>query len=423
MKIYKIAFVIIFSVFFPFQKNAAQNIDSLFTSARALALQHKTVQARVICVHILTIKPDYTDALLLRGRTYSWDRNFDSARIELQKAYKLQPSYQDVSIALIDNEIWADDFDQAGKLVDESLAIFPKNTDFLWRKAHILQKLEKFKDALNVMDILLEIQPENEEYKRFRDELKISMSRQKIVIDYAFDYYSVPYLRKTHIFSLSYILKTDNFSLNPRISSGHLISNESVFFQDRDIQAELDAYINLTKKSYFYFNAGFAATPFFPKKRLGLEYTMSLPFSTEASVGYRYLQYISPAEEIENISIFTISIGLYLGDFWFSLRPFITPKDGEVSKTYIFTTRMYFENPDNYLTLILASGNSPDDPTRNITQLEVFRLKSFNMRMGVQYRLNTFLTTKLSLGYAKEEYLNSQYRNSFNSNVAVSFNF
>ena len=111
-------------------------------------------------------------------------------------------------------------------------------------------------------------------------------------------------------------------------------------------------------------------------------------------------------------------MGIYLGNYWLSFRPFITPQNNEVSQSYNFTARRYLKNKENYITLSLGTGNSPDDPTRNTGDINIYKLKARKIRAGFQSELNNRITTKFTAGIASEEYENSKFRSTFATYIA-----
>ncbi len=87
-------------------------------------------------------------------------------------------------------------------------------------------------------------------------------------------------------------------------------------------QLEVDAYPRLSKNMYAYLNLGYSASDIFPAWRSGAELFASLPEAWEASLGYRQLRFNGTP-----VTMITGAVGKYVGNYWFSLRPYVRPKD------------------------------------------------------------------------------------------------
>lgn len=105
-----------------------------------------------------------------------------------------------------------------------------------------------------------------------------------------------------------------------------------------------------------YVNYGFSQSYLFPKNRLGLEWYQNFPHAFEGSLGLRLLFFNSSP-----VDIYTATFGKYLGNYWMSLRAFVTPDSDGTSVSGLLLVRRYFSDPEDYLGLRLGYGVSPDD--------------------------------------------------------------
>ena len=70
----------------------------------------------------------------------------------------------------------------------------------------------------------------------------------------------------------------------------------------------------------------------------------------------RYLDFTT-----SNATVLTGSIGHYRGNYYFSLRPYITPRsDGPTSISGSLLVRKYLRDGENYLGLNAIYGNAPE---------------------------------------------------------------
>lgn len=197
-------------------------------------------------------------------------------------------------------------------------------------------------------------------------------------------------------------------SLTRRTTQGSLIArvNYASRFGSSGGQAEVDAYPRLTKNSYAYLNLGYSASSIFPAWRSGGELFLSLPQAWEASLGYRQLRF-----DGSPVTLFTGAVGKYVGNYWFSLRPFVRPKDGGTSASANLTARRYFEDGDHYLGVRVSYGGTPPDQVPDAAALT--RKDAFSAAMQGSGGIRKDLLGTWSLGYDHEELDSGRIRRSW----------
>jgi YaiO family outer membrane protein len=128
-------------------------------------------------------------------------------------------------------------------------------------------------------------------------------------------------------------------------------------------QYEIDAYPHISRIFYAYMSGAYSNNVgVFPKTRAGFSLYANLPASFEAEAGFRYLHFTG------DTWIYTASIGKYYKSFWFNFRTYLTPSNSSISQSYSIKARYYTGGADDYISLGIGTGVSPDDP-RNIILL------------------------------------------------------
>lgn len=188
-----------------------------------------------------------------------------------------------------------------------------------------------------------------------------------------------------------------------------LRANYANRFQKNDLLLESDFYLKLNNKSYMYFNYGYAFNAdLFPRHRAGYEYYMPLKNKMEASVGARYMKYIS-----SNVFIATAHLEKYMGNHWVSFRPFFVMQTSGKSFTLLANYRFYGKNPLNYWGLELTYGNSPDDNRQMMENGKFNNLKAYKLKLEKNFMLNSISDVHIGIGYTREEYISSIFRNRY----------
>ncbi len=309
------------------------NPDVSFMNARDLAFNGHRTEARDTLEQILTKYPDYTDVSSLLAKTHSWDGNYDTARKLLNRITSVERENKEAWIAAINNEVYAENYTIALGLTNKSMLYLDLDEDLVQLKDKIIALIEgsPAKEALIVPDTLETISYKN-----------------RIGVGNAFDIFDIVYDPMVYS-SVEYRRETEAGSIIPRI-------NYSNRFGIRGLQYELDFYPKLSKTFYAYLNYGYSNATIYPNNRAGVELYANLPKSMEASLGMRYLDFIS-----SRATILTASFGLYKGNYYFSLRPYVTPRsDGPMSVSGSLLARKYLKDGENYLGVTAIYGVTPE---------------------------------------------------------------
>ncbi len=176
-------------------------------------------------------------------------------------------------------------------------------------------------------------------------------------------------------------------------------------FATNGAQVEADAYPRLSEHVYAYVNLGYSQSSIFPAWRSGAEVFASLPNAYEASLGYRQLRFSGLP-----VTLFTGAVGKYVGNYWFSLRPYVRSKrttagNGIVasratSASVSLTARRYYEDADHFFGGRVGFGSTPGD---QLVADQVERTRSFSASVQGSQHLNSRLLGTASLGYDREQ--------------------
>lgn len=374
---------------------AAKVSAQTFEQARSLAFNGERAKARALCRVILARDFD-SDVATLMGRTYAWDGKYDSARVVLQQVLKQNPQNGDALSAMADVAWWSDNYAEAIGYCDRLLAKEPGNESVQLQKARILKSSDNNEEAALLLQKLLESNPSNDDALRLLDKVRFELIKNKLTINYIYDYFTNSAYDKDpwQLLYLQYARKTPIGTLIGRV-------NYANRFGQQAYQLEADAYPKIGENNYLYVNYGFSSDPIFPRQRAGLEWNRSFAHAFEGSLGGRILHF----DGSKRVILYTGSIGKYLGNYWFSLRPFVTPGDDGTSVSAYLVSRRYFSDPENYIGLRLGAGTSPDERRLLLFgQDQSARLKSMSVRADYNHIFNGRWIVNAAVGFANEEY-------------------
>ena len=348
-----------------------------FEEARNLAFNGEREKARSIC-RIILAKDFNSDVALLMGRTYAWDGMYDSARVVLQNVLVQKPGNMEAYDALSDVEFWADNNKMAIEYCDEALKIEPQSQSFTLKKARILYSEENYDDAVAVLeDFLQKKYAGNGEIIKKLEEYRLESVKNKIRLVYTFDYFDNEFNRDPwHLMALSYGRKTKLGTVIARV-------NYARRFGKQGFQYEFDAYPKISENNYGYLNYGFSCDGLFPSNRYGAEWYHNFPHAFEGSVGFRLLDFGS-----SGVDIYTATLGKYVGNYWISLRSYVTPDNDGTSVSGALSARRYFSDSENYIGLKLSYGVSPDDNRKPIDSEKNLTLKTRSVKVEYNHIFN-----------------------------------
>ena len=145
---------------------------------------------------------------------------YDSARIELSKALRIDPSNADTYKALIDNENWSDKYQSAISIADQALTKYPNDDEILVKKAIALRNLGRDYEALTVLARAEDINPSNTEIPKMREQIRSKSMDYSVSVSYTGDRFSDIY-DPMHLAYLQLSRRTPFGSVFARVNYGY----------------------------------------------------------------------------------------------------------------------------------------------------------------------------------------------------------
>ena len=381
--------VFLFSVQFAMAQDLSS--DELFKQARNAAFEEKNYSKAITLSRKALVKsPNYADIKIFLGRLYTWSKKTDSASIIFNEVLKKQPDNEDAALAYGSLAYWNDREQEALGYINNGLKYHPNSENLLLLKAKILNSLKQWAEAETVINQILN---KNTEARALASRIRDNSAINKIGLSYSYVYFDKQFDNPWHLTSIDYSRQTKIGSFIGRI-------NYANRFNSNGLQFEVDAYPRLGKNLQAYISGGYSKNVgVFPKYRAGLSLYASLPLSFEGELGVRYLTFG------EDTWIYTASVGKYYKNYWFNLRTYLSSSFKKLSKSFSLTTRYYYGGSDDYWSLRIGTGLSPDNPQNNVLiGNNDFKLISNNINVGYRKSFKSFNILLLNLGLNHQEY-------------------
>ncbi|MFI5150980.1 MAG: YaiO family outer membrane beta-barrel protein [Bacteroidia bacterium] len=382
-------FALVILIGLPGQLPGQSDPDSGYKKAHRLAQQGHDGEARAVCYDLLKKNASDIEALLLLGRLYSWDHQYDSARIILQRAMMRQPENEKILKAVVNNEIWSGNPDKALEYSNRGINQHPQSDALLVLKAKAFAAKKEYAEALHASEAALHLNPHNTEALRLQENLKKEMRRNVVGLYTDYDKFDRNY-SSWNFLSFYYMRKT---AMGPVVATVNYANRFSV----SGYQYTLDFYPRLNRKTFLYLSTSYSGSAVFPQTRLGISVTRLLPRNVDAEVGFRYFSFQGTDP---SLLVWTGSLEKHLHHFLFGFRAFAGPESGGLFQFYQIRSRYYLTNTDNYFTLTMGTGNSPDNQLDPVL-LQYRTVTSRVMNADIHFLAGKQYFARLGLGYEK----------------------
>jgi len=374
--------------------------QDVLSDARALAKAGKDNEAYALLERHLEAHPDDPDARLVYALILSWNGRLAQSRMELERVLRTHPDYADVSLALINVETSTGNLDRADHVSFQALARDPESQPLLVARAKVLRKMGRREEAARTLDLVLKINPKNDEARDLRRLIRQEDPGWRTGITYNMIRYrgqstwneqSVSMRRGTYAGSFLF-----------RASRAYRFGETANLF-------EADWYPVFRDGTYAYVNGGFSpgSTGLYPRYRGAFELFQSLGKGFEASAGINHLSFPSTG-----LTYFTGSFGRYYRSWYGSLRTYLTPDRTGVSRTLQIQGRRYFGDGQRYIGCRYSFGSGPVAPgVANVFDTNTLRTTSTGCETNWQTFDRLFLNFYYGVGSEDFQTFGTQRRN------------
>lgn len=149
-----------------------KTFDEILFLARDKAFEKDYKTARILCDYILNEYPNYTDARILKGRTLAWEGAYEQSEKVLLNAIQRSPYYFDSYLAILDMYWWSGQDEKSKDIFAQAMTNEVLNPEISFKMAKAYQRLENVNQANKVIDSIIKIHPDVQEYKTFKASLK-----------------------------------------------------------------------------------------------------------------------------------------------------------------------------------------------------------------------------------------------------------
>ncbi|MCT4699597.1 YaiO family outer membrane beta-barrel protein [Tenacibaculum haliotis] len=389
------------------------NVDSLYYNANNLYKKKDYKKAIKIVNKALVIAPEYIDIRVLRIRLSQRLYDVKTAKNDLIQLISLEKAQEYkrlvlTQLSLIQTQEILHDF------VNEIAVFYVDDIDFDLSKAEAYFRLKDIKNTRKLTNKIEKNHLNNGQKYRYRLLLKQTNSNQIGV------YYNIasfmkeyPTQKSWHTTQLEYMNFIGKHSFGARVTySKHFIDNAVLY--------ELESYPVFSDKLYSFINVSTSSkSDFFQKLgvRASVYYTVVKWLEIEG--GFRYLSY-----ETNDFISYVIGATSYRNKFYLNVRAFIGPKIKDAFiQNYQANVRYYYGSADDYVSIRLGTGISPDESSRFVQVTSNPNLNSYYATIGATKWLNNNYNISASIGYLTEELTKNRDGKQLLGNIGLKYRF
>lgn len=350
--------------------------------------------------------PENEDIQIYTGRIYSWKKDYKTAaKILTPMADRGNPNPEALQ-AIINTYFWSEQFEKCIVYCDKYLVLDPNSTEVLKTKVTCLEKLNRDKEALAIIEQMPVTENSTQAFRGIRT-LIGRKAKNAVSASYLNVSTSDPGQSPFHYGYVEYSHKFSKSAIVGRANLGNVSGDTQMLF-------ETDFYQTFSNKSYLYANAGFSTgETIFPVAKAGLEYYFAPAKKFDYSLGARFMHF-----ETDDITLITGQLAYNMHNYTLAYRPYYDTSNELFS--HVLSLQRTNEEKERIIRLELQYGNVPYLYLYN-NSFEP--LKAYRVGIQYQHRFGDSFFVRPIFLYEDEEYTPGQYRNRFNVQLIVTKRF
>ena len=415
---------------------SGQDTAGNFDTAYALAYEGKTNTAHNMLYLMINKPATDIDTSILWASTLSWRGDYDLARTEFNAILSTNKNNREVWISAVKNELYAKNYATALGLANKALANIENDKEL--KRLQALAKvgitsLSYAKDGWYNVDSAVKtklvgakkskkteakvIDDKNGELLR-KTPVTEEKLKNSVMVNSSVTFYDQRFDPITTS-SIAYKRQTPFGSIIPRINNSNRVGKNG-------IQLDLDLYPKIAKGFYAYVNYGYSESDLYPNHKMGSDVYYNHKSGVEFSAGGRFINFAT-----KDVKSITNSLGYYKGNYYFSLRSYITPESNKLTRVSgNLLVRKYLKDAENYMGLNVGYGFSPE--LRQFTSGDQLLAETLlyieSQRLSFEYQFtskNNLSAYRTNVGVLRQEqsFDPGSYFYSISAGLTYEFNF
>ncbi|MEP2238794.1 MAG: YaiO family outer membrane beta-barrel protein, partial [Maribacter sp.] len=345
-----------------------QDINSAvpsFETAYALAYEGKTNTAHNMLYNLVNAAETEIQTSVLWASTLSWRGDYDLARSEFNSILSKDKTNREAWLSAVKNELYAKNYATALGLANKALVHIENDQELKRLQTVATDGVQgaaynpdgwfnvestvntKFTDAKNSFSSVNDAAIAETENIHTTPVTEGKL-KNTVMVNSAVTFFDKRFDPITTS-SISYKRQTPFGAIIPRINNSNRVGKNG-------IQLDLDLYPKIAKGFYAYINYGYSDSELYPNHKVGGDVYYNHKSGIEFSAGGRLINFAT-----KDVKSITNSLGYYTGNYYLSLRSYITPESNNLTNVSgNLLVRKYLKDAKNYMGLNVGYGFSPE---------------------------------------------------------------
>ncbi len=414
MKYFLLLIAFLSPIYLTAQDSPETNPDILYKEAVSAYRSGELKKALELTSRGLELAPEYHDIRIMHIRTHWGLENFEQADLHLEHLLEEAPEYPGVRSLSLQRINRFPSPVEALTFIEKLSEVYAADQYISLKKAELLLGTGRKKEARELAMGLFEKGGfSGEDLYRLQMILNRSVT-DEIGIHHQYMDFSEEYPRNDswNSFSAEYLRYLNRTAVIGRATYSQRGYDSGTLY-------ELEAYPVISDKLYGFTNIGVSGGSIFPDVRSSASLFYNFTGIFEAEAGARMLIF-------GNSTYFTGIAGLtaYVGKFYLNTRVFLGPeRREELDRNYQFNLRYYFGTPDNFLSLRVGNGISPDE---TILSSDIYAnppLEVWYANLGINKSLGKHHILQAGAGLLTEDLPNREAGNRFIATAGYRYRF
>lgn len=419
-------------------KVKGQNMDNTvpsFETAYALAYEGNTNTAHNMLYNLVNEPETEIKTSVLWASTLSWRGDYDLARSEFNTILSKNKTNREAWISAVKNELYAKNYATALGLANKALVHIENDQELKRLQTVATDGIKgteynqdgwfniestvntKFTDSKNSSAV-----PNETNVAEIENVHVTPVTEEKlkntVMVNSSVTFYDQRFDPITTS-SISYKRQTPYGAIIPRINNSNRVGKNG-------IQLDLDLYPKIAKGFYAYINYGYSESDLYPNHKMGGDVYYNHKSGIEFSAGGRFINFAT-----KDVKSITNSLGYYTGNYYFSLRSYITPEsDNLTNVSGNLLVRKYLKDAKNYMGVNVGVGFSPE--LRQFTSGDQLLAETLlyieSQRLSFEYQFtskNNLSAYRTNVGVLRQEqsFDPGSYFYSISAGLTYEFNF
>ncbi|WP_299317068.1 YaiO family outer membrane beta-barrel protein [uncultured Maribacter sp.] len=411
------------------------NTVSSFETAYALAYEGNTNTAHNMLYNLVNDPGTEIETSVLWASTLSWRGDYDLARSEFNSILSKNKTNREAWLSAVKNELYAKNYATALGLANKALVHIENDQELKRLQTVAMDGINgteynqdgwfniestvniKFTDPKNSSTVPNETNAAEIENVHITPVTEEKL-KNTVMVNSSVTFYDQRFDPITTS-SISYKRQTPYGAIIPRINNSNRVGKNG-------IQLDLDLYPKIAKGFYAYINYGYSESDLYPNHKVGGDVYYNHKSGIEFSAGGRFINFAT-----KDVKSITNSLGYYMGNYYFSLRSYITPEsDNLTNVSGNLLVRKYLKDAKNYMGVNAGVGFSPE--LRQFTSGDQLLAETLlyieSQRLSFEYQFtskNNLSAYRTNVGVLRQEqsFDPGTYFYSISAGLTYEFNF